>query len=315
MEFDRLLGNEQLKTRLLSMLRRRQLSHCFLICGPEGSGKRTLAELLCEALECTSAGTPPCGVCTACRKVRTAGHPDVIFVDDDEHQSIPIDRVRAACADVFIRPNEGSRKIYVFPHAEKLSVADQNALLKILEEPPAYAVFLLLLPNAGQLLPTVRSRCATFRLSPIPQSELLPALRDRVPGHTAGEYEAAAASGYLGQAIARLSEPPRDDVTRQFAAAFAAKDTLALLAVLTASEKLRRDALQERLTAWETVLTDALRARYLHDPDDPNVHAIRTGRTAAEILCAADAVRQAEVYCGANVSPAAVCGALAVKLS
>lgn len=313
MEFTGFLGNEQLKTRLRGMFRREKTSHCYLISGPDGSGKHTLATLLAAALQC-SGGEVPCRRCPQCRKVFSGSHPDLVTVDDETRKTLPVAQIRAVCADVFIRPNEGKRKIYLFPHAEKLTPACQNTLLKVLEEPPAYAVFLLLAPNPGLLLPTVRSRCAELHLSPLPESVLLPALRQRCPGHDEADYRRAAASGYLGQAVAALEQTEPSPKTAGFLEAFAARDALGMLETLTSMEKWKREQLLPVLQEWEALLTEALSARYGTAIQSPALQAVRDRRTAREILEAVEALRQAEAWCNANVGAGAICGALAVKL-
>lgn len=314
MEFTGFLGNKQLKTRLSGMFRREKASHCYLISGPEGSGKHTLATLLAAALQCSGGGEVPCRRCPQCRKIFSGSHPDLVTVDDETRKTLPVAQIREVCADVFIRPNEGNRKIYLFPHAEKLTPACQNTLLKVLEEPPAYAVFLLLAPNPGLLLPTVRSRCAELHLSPLPEAVLLPALRQRCPGYDEASYRRAAASGYLGQAVAALEQTEPSPKTAAFLEAFAARDALGMLETLTSMEKWKREQLLPVLQEWEALLTEALSARYGTAIQSPALQAVRDRRTAREILEAVEVLRQAEVWCNANVGTGAICGALAVKL-
>lgn len=315
MNLQSLLGNEQLKNRLSAMFAQKKIPHCILLSGPEGSGKRTLAKQLAAAMQCTDSGRVPCRICPQCHKALSGNHPDIIYVDDEDHKTIPVSLIREICADVYIRPNEGTRKIYVFPYAEKLSVAGQNTLLKVLEEPPAYAVFLLLASNPGILLPTVRSRCAEAHLSPLPQELLLRELMERCPGHTEADYRLAASTGYLGQAVARLEQPLYSPQTEAFAAAFAAKNSLQLLELLVPMEKWKRDQLLPELQAWTSLLTEALSARYCRQPVPNAIRNIQSSRTAPEILQAIEAIRIAERHCNANVGTAAICGSLAVKLS
>lgn len=309
------LGNEQLKTRLSAMFSQQKIPHCILISGPEGAGKHTLAKLLTAAIQCTDQNRVPCRVCSQCHKALTGNHPDVIYVDDLDHKTIPVSLIRDLCADVYIRPNEGNRKIYVFPYAEKLSIAGQNTLLKVLEEPPAYAVFLLLAANPGILLPTVRSRCAEVHLSPLPQTLLLQELHHRCPNHPESAYQLAASTGYLGQAIARLEQPLYSPQTEAFAAAYASRNGLQLLEVLVPMEKWKRDQILPELEAWESLLTETLAARYNRQTVSPSIQQIQRSRTASEILQAIEEIRTAKTYCNANVGTAAICGCLAVKLS
>ena len=308
------LGNESLKERLSGMFRQEKSSHCYLLSGPEGSGKHTLATLLSAALQCTGSGDKPCRSCPQCRKVFGSNHPDIIFVDDEDKKMIPVEQVRNACADVYIRPNEGKKKIYIFPHAEKLNPIGQNTLLKILEEPPAYAVFLLLSPNPGLLLPTVRSRCSELHLAPLPEATLLAALRQRCPGKQEADYRLAASVRYLGQAMAKLKHAARSDRAMEFAAAFAERDTLAMTMLLAPMEKWTRDKLLPMLQEWELLLMEALSARCGAAEAAPEVLRICSLRTAKEILAAIEELRLAQIRCNANVGVGAICGALAVKL-
>ena len=197
MKLAALLGNDTLKQRLSALQAKGKLTHSFLLTGPEGSGRHTLARILCAAMQCTAPGERPCGVCPQCRKVLDGAHPDICIVDDPEKKTIPVKLVRDACTDLYIRPNEGQRKIYLFPRAQDLNQQGQNVLLKSIEEPPPYGTFLLLAEHAEQLLPTIRSRCVELRLSPLPEAVLLPALRERFPDVPEGTLRAACAPGAI----------------------------------------------------------------------------------------------------------------------
>ena len=168
MGFDALLGNDRLKQNLTRSLSKGHVSHFYLISGPEGSGKHTLAKLLAAAILCQGEDKP-CGRCTPCRKVMDGSHPDFITVDDPEKKTVTVDLIRQARADVYIQPNESEYKIYMFPRAQDMGLPGQNALLKILEEPPKYGVFLLLTDNPDKLLPTVRSRCTELNMQALPE--------------------------------------------------------------------------------------------------------------------------------------------------
>ena len=121
MGFGALLGNRQLKENLTESLSKGHISHCYLITGPEGSGKRTLARLLAQAILCQGTDKP-CGVCTPCRKILDGNHPDYILVDDPEKKTVPVELIRQARADMFIQPNESDHKIYQFPRAQDMGI-------------------------------------------------------------------------------------------------------------------------------------------------------------------------------------------------
>ncbi|MPM01697.1 hypothetical protein SDC9_47937 [bioreactor metagenome] len=161
-------GNEELKGRLTRQLKERGLSHAYILSGPEGEEKRALAEFLCKAYVCTGEGTPPCGNCSGCRKIAEGIHPDLIIVGA-EGETVNVAAARTMKTTAYIRPNEAPRKVYLFPSAQELTGQVQDVLLKLLEESPPYAAFLLLTENEQALLPTIRSRCELLRLVSPPE--------------------------------------------------------------------------------------------------------------------------------------------------
>lgn len=165
MELSALAGNERIKERLFHA-EQRGLSHAYIISGPAGSGRHTLAAALAAAMLCTGRGEKPCGRCVPCQKVIKKIHPDLsVITGPGEGKPITVDQVRALRSDAYIRPNEGERKVYLLERADQMNSAAQNAMLKLLEEGPPYAAFLLLADNAGGLLQTVRSRCEELALT------------------------------------------------------------------------------------------------------------------------------------------------------
>ncbi len=152
------------------------LSHAYLITGGSGDSRAAFANRLAAAYLCQG-DRPPCGMCRACRKVGKGAHPDLSrTAPPPDKAEISVDQIRALRADAYIRPNEGKRKVYVIDPADAMNPAAQNALLKVLEEGPAYAAFLLSTGKPGKLLDTVRSRCELLALPPeeaSPSPELL----------------------------------------------------------------------------------------------------------------------------------------------
>ena len=308
MNFDTLLGNDRLKENLVRSLEKKHISHFYLISGPRGSGKRTLAKLMAQAILCRSKDKP-CGFCEPCRKIQNGNHPDFITVEDPEHKNIAVRIVREFREDVFIRPNESDYKIYLF--AQDLGLEGQNALLKILEEPPAYGVFFLLTDNPEKLLPTVRSRCTELKMQALPQTQLQTYLAARFPDAGQEDIRAAAlrSGGFLGQALELLesggSLPPQTEV---FVRAICGKDPLQLTEVLVPMEKWKRDALAEILQSWTALLQEALVQRSGSPSVSPHARALSQSRTAAELYELSCCLKKAAEYTMSNVSPAAVCG-------
>ena len=314
MGFESFLGNRQVKENLTRSLKNNRISHFYLISGPVGSGKRTLARLLAAAILCPEPGKP-CLSCQSCRKVMSGVHPDFITVEDPEHKNVAVKIVRAFREDMFIRPNEAEHKIYLFP--QELGIEGQNALLKILEEPPSYGVFILLTDNPEKLLPTVRSRCTELKLTALPEAELLAALSRAFPNSGAEELQAAAtrSGGFLGQAKALLEEggalPPQ---TESFVAALAEKNALLLTQTLVPMEKWKRDQLLPILQQWQQIVSDALRCRAGLPAMSRQARTLGEARSPRDLLAAQAALRKAAEYTQSNVSPAAVCGWLAWEL-
>ena len=145
-----------------SAARRGQLSHAVILTG-EGD-KPSAARFIAAAHLCRGEGERPCLRCNTCRKVMEGIHPDVTEVKDADRKELAVDTVRALRQDVYIRPNEGERKVYLFTDCAQLNERDQNVLLKIVEEGPPYAAFVFCADTLHALLPTIRSRCVELRL-------------------------------------------------------------------------------------------------------------------------------------------------------
>ena len=314
MEFVGFLGNTALKQRLSASFQAGKASHCYLLCGPEGSGKRTLAKILAAALQCEG-HTVPCGRCGSCRKVFAGIHPDVIVIDDPEKKTVSVDLIRQLQADAYIRPNEGVKKIYLIPRSQDMTDNAQNALLKLIEEPPSYAVFLLLANNAEKLLPTVRSRAAELRLEPVPRNESLVWLQERFPQESRDSLLAACvrSGGYLGQAEALLQGAVQLPQTAQFAQCFAERDRYGMTLLLCALEKQPREKLLEIFLQWKQLIADALLVRS-GIPGGPEAALLGRSRSAADLAAAARTIQTAMDHCSANVGAGHICGWLAVTL-
>lgn len=310
MPFSSLLGNHRLKDNLTTALRQGRLAHFYLIHGPVGSGKHTLARLLSAAAMCESAKAP-CPGCPSCRKVLSGVHPDVVMVEDTEHKTIPVRMVRQIREDVFIRPNEGRRKIYIFP--QELGIEGQNTLLKILEEPPQYAMFLLLTDNPDRILPTVRSRCVELKMQALDTPILFDRLHQLFPLADSTTLDAAIhrSGGFLGQAMALLSNPVSEiPQTRDFVQALCNKDALLLTQTLVPMEKWKRDQLISVLQQWTQLLEEALVICSGGQGLSPLAHTLAATLGAGELNEGVALLQKCCIYAQSNVSPGAICGYL-----
>ena len=309
MGFESLLGNDRLKENLRMSVGRGRISHFYLISGPAGSGKHTLARLLSAAILCQGS-EKPCLSCTACRKVLGNTHPDCITVEDPEHKNVAVRIVRDARADMYVMPNESNRKVYIFP--QELGIEGQNALLKVLEEPPEYGVFILLTDNPEKLLPTVRSRCTELSLLALPDGVLRQALEAEFPEANAQSIAAAISrsGGYLGQAKALLDAGAVSPQTEGFAESFAARNTLGLTQVLVGMERWKRDQAIGEWQSWLQLLQSAIGCQSGQQTAWPQARKLSTSRSTRELMHAVAQLQKVIEYAQGNVSVAAICGYL-----
>lgn len=203
MRFEDMIGQEQVKEQLTGAITNNRVSHAYIICGEKGSGKKTIARLFAAALQCEASGTDPCGKCHSCKMAATDNHPDIITVRHEKPNTISVAEIREqVVGDVLIKPYYGRKKIYIIPEAEKMNSSSQNALLKTIEEPPEYAVIMLLAENREMLLPTILSRCVSLMMKPVDDKSVQAFLIERcdVSADDSRVY-AAFAHGNVGRAV------------------------------------------------------------------------------------------------------------------
>lgn len=225
------------------------LTHAWILAGASEERLEELAAALAAAFLCGGEGPRPCGACKHCHKVEKGIHPDVQWVEKPADKAqIPVDQIRALRADAYIRPNEAERKVYILKEAQRMTDEAQNAFLKVLEEGPAYAVFILLSANHQALLPTVRSRCELYR--------------------------AAAQSGVVGDAEAARKGG-------ELAGLLLGEDRWRLISWCVAYEKAKRE---EVLPIWEA----ARQALLTYRRQETTAKAVRLAQTLAQIIAAGE---------------------------
>ena len=274
-------ANDPIARRIREAASRGTLSHALLFSGSGDLG--AAAQYAAAAMECQS-GQKPCGTCSACRKVFSGIHPDVITVRDEAHKNLSVDTIRQIRSDAYIRPNEGSRKVYIFPDCTILTEQDQNVLLKIVEEGPPYAAFLFCAENASVVLQTLRSRCVELKLHPA----------------ETGEKESSEA----GVELCRLLAAGK-------------KGSAAELMVRLEKKRLDRDGLAAMLDQARTILAAALLAQYGKAPEGPEAAlAAQLGKrlTKQRIMGTIELLQTYRGACAYNVGVSHVLGALAVEL-
>lgn len=261
------------------------LSHALLL---TGSNALDAARYAAAAMECQGAGEKPCGACPACRKVMADIHPDVVTVRDPEHKNIAVEVVRSVRADAYIRPNEGERKVYIFPDCTLLTEADQNILLKVVEEGPPYAAFLFCADSAGQVLQTLRSRCVEWMT---------------------GSAQAASAAGQEGQ----------QEAAEQLLRALLERRRGAVTAVAVELErrKLSREDLSALLERLRDLLARGLALQYggeVSGEDREMALLAAKTLTKPQIMGTIELLQKYRGDCTYNVGAGHVLGALAVEL-
>jgi DNA polymerase-3 subunit delta' len=265
-----LIGHTEAQAWLQRALATNRLAHAYLITGPKSVGKRTFALEMAQALNCLAPDVAdrPDHVCQHCRLIQRSVHPDVRVVKrSPERRLISLrpatnpgpqrdytDNVGFIQSDAQLRPVMGRSKVYVIVNAEELAEDAGNRLLKTLEEPPPFVIFLLTAVERGAVLPTIASRCQELRLRPSPRAELAEAL---VTSGTAPERAlqlAALAGGRQGWAVAAA----RDDALFEQQQTYA-QQLVDAVGGSRLDRLLRARALSERWSSHPETVRDTLR--------------------------------------------------------
>lgn len=210
--WESIIGQKQLTDNLRNALKYNKISHAYMIQGEKMSGKHMIADVFARALQCESDGIRPCNQCRSCKQAINNNHPDIIYVEHDKPNVISVDNVRTQInGDIAIKPYSGPYKIYIMDEAEKMNTQAQNALLKTLEEPPEYAVIILLTTNVETMLPTILSRCVVLDMKPVSEDKIKNFLMEKVeiPDYRAGIC-ASFARGNVGKAVMLASNEEFD---------------------------------------------------------------------------------------------------------
>ena len=256
-----------------------RLSHAVIL---TGRGDLTAAARFLAAAHVCEGEHKPCLTCRHCRKALEGVHPDVISVQDTEHKELTVEAVRALRKDVYIRPNEAERKVYIIADCRQLNERDQNVLLKIVEEGPPYAAFIFCTDSPAALLETVRSRCVLLRCG------------------SGGEQPLCQAAGEL-------------------CAAFGKGRLLPVVQCLTALEarKCKREELRQLLRDCWRAAAEALLVRRGKQKADPlcekEAAALSERLTDRQLAALADMLAQFAGECDYNVGVGQVLGAVAVR--
>ena len=268
-------GNTALASHISHAAECGSLSHAVILSGQ--GDLAAAARFAAAAMQCT-AGNRPCGACAACDKIGRDIHPDVITVVDEDHKNIAVDVLRDVRADAYILPNEGQRKIYIFPDCSKLEARAQNVMLKVIEEGPDHASFIFCAENSSVLLPTIRSRAVEYKLAPA---------------------EKTSASEDAHRLCSLILQRKRTQIVS--------------FCTDLENRKISREELQQLLSDTRTLLTDVLAASY--GTADRTAAADPAGEIdRRRVMAAIDILQQFIRNCGYNIGVGHLSGALSVAL-
>jgi DNA polymerase-3 subunit delta' len=314
--FEEVLGQRAALELTSRMLASDRVPHALLFHGPEGVGKASVARAIAAALLCESGRAEGCGVCSSCKLVDSAGHPDLLVVErqlkkassgpEDLRLFITVDQIRDLSRVAAMAPRQGGRRVFIIDPADRMNAEAQNALLKTLEEPPGAAVLILVAPRAHLLLPTVRSRCFSVPFGPLLVSELAKLLAMRGMSAEEAAARAALAEGRPGKALAldlEALQKRRAELLEvletltstvegiaqlpSMALSLAGKDEATLISGLELLEGLLRDILRLGTRAGDD---DLVHADLIHRLE-PLARRIPRGRAAA-VIRSAERLRQ-----------------------
>ena len=199
--FKDVVGQKSIVDHLQNAVTTGKVSHAYILQGERSAGKEFIAKTFATALLCEKGGAEPCGECHSCKQAENDNNPDIIRIIHEKPNTIGVEDIRKLTGDIAVKPYAGKYKVYIVNEAEKMTVQAQNALLKTLEEPPEYAVILLLATNTDALLPTVLSRCVLLTMKSVSDEEVKKYLMTEL---MVPEYKAdvcvAFARGNLGKA-------------------------------------------------------------------------------------------------------------------
>lgn len=282
-DFEPLVGNEEIKRYFTENIRTDSFSHAYIISGEHGIGKHTLARLIAAAVNCERRKDAnlglPCHSCTSCKKILENNSADVTIIGKADKATIGIDSIRFIKNDICIAPNDGDYKIYIIEDAQDMTIQAQNALLLTLEEPPSYAMFLLLCDDTEPLLETIKSRAAMIRMS-VPEKEETkkylkknhPSLKILSPS-SYEEFEQVykAANGRIG----RILELAGDEKSRIFQNRELASYLIKACADTSLASEMpsfislfsqKRDVISEQLTEFQSAIRDIIAIKRSDSP-------------------------------------------------
>ena len=215
--FKEIIGQEHIKEHFQKAITEKKVSHAYIIQGERFSGKEFIAKIFARALLCENGNGDTCEECHSCKQAMSGNHPDIIYVSHEKPNSIGVEDVRKQINnDIVIKPYSSDYKVYIMNEGEKMTVQAQNAILKTLEEPPAYGVIIILTTSTDALLPTILSRCVVLNMRPVKDEQVKEFLvREMMLPDYKADICVAFARGNIGRAKMLASSEEFDNIRNE----------------------------------------------------------------------------------------------------
>lgn len=212
--FSDIIGHEDIVKHFKSSIELSKVSHAYILNGEKGVGKKTLASVVAKSLQCESGEPDPCGKCKSCLQAETGNQPDIIWVKHEKPNVISVDEIRTQIVnDIDLKPYSSRYKIYIVPDSQMMNQQAQNALLKTLEEPPEYAIIMLLTNNVDKFLPTILSRCIVLNFKPVEPLHMMEYLVSNIGvDQEKARFCTDFAQGNLGKAVRLAISPDYNEI-------------------------------------------------------------------------------------------------------
>ncbi len=320
MNFEGFYGNERTKEYLNSAFEKDFIPHALLFTGERGSGKKTLASIVARALVCSS-DEKPCGMCASCKKAENGTHPDISFLDADS-SSGKVEAIRELKLNALLRPNDSDRKVYIIDNAGQMTHEAQDALLKILEEPPHFTFFILLCQNQSELLSTIVSRTTRISLTSLSDEDIFKVIKKNLPDIT--DEEAYSLVRTSGGACFFLTECTSDEIldfTTLVAKSLISKDEFEIFKAFSLLEKSKRDILSSVFDELSVLFRDAIiiltsaDSRPLSQLPETLSQELASTFSVASFISLSGYIADAKVECTRNIGTSHITGSLTCKFA